>query len=87
MYSDQNTNDDGYQLIKKNTDCQPSLPWLGKGDLKGCAKLCSSYSHFVHATDGDQDCKCIKVPNCKQSTDTRFGLSLYKTTTGNKGVN
>ena len=51
--------------------------------LKECSKTCKGMSGgmFVHATDGDENCKCVlESPTCGYAPDAakRFGLILYK---------
>ena len=68
-----------YNLISKETDCKPDTGWLGKMDINSCANICSSsYKLFVHATDGDKNCKCITTNDCKPIKDIWWGLALYK---------
>ena len=67
-----------YNLISKETDCKPDTGWLGKMNISRCADICSStYRLFVHATDGDENCKCITTDECKPIKDNYWGLALY----------
>ena len=71
----------GYSLISRRTNCKPSTAWLGHMSILSCAIRCSnSYHYFVHATDGDNNCKCITTDDCTRTTDTGWGLALYKIT-------
>jgi len=58
------------------SDCQPSTDWKGKMSVKSCAETCAGSDYFVHATDGDQNCKCA---SCTEgiTADNRWGLAVY----------
>ena len=69
-----------YNLVSKEADCKPDTGWLGKMDIGRCADICSRYYElFVHATDGDRNCKCITTDDCTPTKDIHLGLALYKT--------
>lgn len=58
------------------TDCQPSTAWKGARTVDECAALCNSYPHFVHATDGDHNCKCATCTG-GLTPDLTGGLAVY----------
>ena len=71
-------------MVKEDYDCQGGGGWLGKQDLQTCADSCKKSPKFVHATNGDKNCKCLKGKKCKPrnlENAKRDGLVLYK----NKG--
>ena len=67
----------GYSpALLSRSDCQPSSQWLGGMSIASCLLKCPS--GFVHATKGDQNCKCANPFTCKRAPDTAHGLALYE---------
>ena len=61
--------------------------WYGSMDISLCFDRCKSYKFFVHASYGDQNCKCIKTDDCtpRKASDTGV-LAVYEIT-GKKAGN
>jgi hypothetical protein len=68
------------QLRFENADCLPKATsdedWLGIQTVDDCAKLCPGY--FVHATTGDQNCRCIADSCLKKKPNKKWGLHVYE---------
>lgn len=66
-----------FYLNQSHADCQPSTHWLGRRSGPACAARCAQYDYFVHAENGDSNCKCA---SCSRgvTTDHVWGLAVYK---------
>jgi hypothetical protein len=66
----------GFAKWEGDADCFPSEDWLGHMPLRDCADKCANKS-FIHATNGDTNCKCL-VDGCTEFSDDRWGLVTYR---------
>ena len=74
--------------MRKGEDClYGTTNWYGSMDISLCYERCKSYKFFVHATYGDNNCKCIKTDDCtpRKASDTDV-LAVYEVT-GRKTIN
>jgi hypothetical protein len=66
------------ELVYSGTDCLPkgrAKDWLGPQTVSECAAACLHM--FVHATNGDENCRCIEDGCTRPKEISKWGLSVY----------